>query len=562
MTIKGICLLANFLCLGRETSSRREDALFLPLITQKTADAVVDGFDALRVSQESLVDVCPLHPFSFVAVPLSQCFPTLPETSFQQSTPFFSEKFLLTGQDPADSGKEQRLSRQPTLREKKAIHELFSEVSRTFPLASKDEIGDELLNLNRADPRGKLLYFNAEADANGALAPELSSKIIHAFYNKFDMKYMEVTSYDQICEEIQEAAKKGKLSMVVINAHGWPDGMELSIHEKINRFTIFSSPSCFSGLEPTGKIFLLSCCTGAPGKVRDKFCFKSPRFHHLGPNYQPFAQVLADNSKRQVIAAEAPVFPSDTTITHWEPFMIFHPKEDLPNTNIFKVFEPNIQGLGDKLHISVAAEALKSANEEVNQEALDYFQKLFNERQGFDEALSVIIEALKSSDEWARRNALTLLKKLVRAGQGFETAIVAAPEAFKSSDGLTIINALKLFNALIDQRQGLDVAIITATEAFKSSKYDAQKNAIILFRMLVNAGQGFEAAIPAATEAFTSFSDWDRAIVVALLGDLVDQGQGFEAAIFAAEKLRKSSYSDYKYVQDFLKKIDAITKEL
>lgn len=90
--------------------------------------------------------------------------------------------------------------------EEEAVEEVFHEVTKTFPLVSKDEISNELLHLNINDPREKLLYFRSEADANGALRPKASSYFINAFYNKFDMKYMVVQSYAEICEEIQEAA--------------------------------------------------------------------------------------------------------------------------------------------------------------------------------------------------------------------------------------------------------------------------------------------------------------------------------------------------------------------
>ncbi len=408
---------------------------------------------------------------------------------------------------------------------------------------------NEILRLNINDPREKLLYFRAEVDWNGALKPKASSKIINAFYNKFDMKYIVIKSYNEICEEIQEAIKTGKLNIVVIDAHGWPDHIKLSKDNWINRSVIHAAPFCFSGLESFGKIFLFSCCTAAPGNVRNNDCFAPPRFPNglpLDPDYQPFAQAMADNTKRQVIAAESMVRGAETQIISHDPFMVFH-SQDNTSANLFKVFTPKFENPDYKAVASVAAEALKNSDPLIRDHALDLFQELFDQGQGFDAAISAATEAFQNTDSRIRDSALSLLGKLVDQGYCFKTATDAATELFHNTDREIRAAALDLFGKLFDKEQGFDAAIGAATEAFKSEDLEIPLDALTLFGKLFDTGQGFDAAIGAANKARKSKDFWVRASALELLKKSVKKGYGIKAACSAAtEAFTSTDYTNHR----------------
>lgn len=567
MVIKALCLGANLLC----SNMRIDDAAAsapLAATMQKTTAAATD----LWTSQESFAntDVCPFEPFADVPPP--QCFPIRDV----EPAAVFGEKFLLSKQDQLVSANKQHtrvqncltsacpaVEENPGLIENAAIDVVvFKEFYGGGSVVThstdelRNEVRDELLRLNINDPREKLLYFRAARDGNGALNPKSSPQILNPLYNKFDMKYRVVQSYDEICEEIQEAAKIGKLTTVIIDAHGSPEGIYLSENKGIHRFALYSSPSCFAGLDPSATIFLFACCTGAPKTAPDTACFLqwdfppdngvSSRLPIVQSNYQPFAQTLADHSKRRIVAAEIPVNGPRTSVMSLDPFMVFHPEIRSSNTNTYKVFSPNPEQDSESF-TSALTEALKTSISEIEHEVLDVVQKSLDRGEGIEAAVSAAREALKSSDfQIYTPAAFELLKILVRKGYGIETAINVVIEAFeKSTDFKTLNSAQALLSALIGEGHGFEAAIDVAIKASNSKEEQTKKRAFQLLEKLVDKGFGFKVAIDIATKTIDdNCSGFEIRMALELFQKIVEKGESFEVAISAAEKGLKSRDPD------------------
>ncbi len=203
----------------------------------------------------------------------------------------------------------------------------------------------EYLRLNRDDLRPKVLYLSAKEDYNGALDPK--ADLLSPISKQFDLKFKKVKSFEEICREVKDASKVGKLANVVINAHGEPNSMGLSGINEIVRKHEFGS--CFSDLTPSGKIILNSCYAGAP---------------QLGDTHDNIAQTIADKAKRTVIAAKSYTVSNSrgfsfTKIISLDPFMVshtsnFHPSKDLVGLSVYRIFQPQYSDCSDiepnKLH--------------------------------------------------------------------------------------------------------------------------------------------------------------------------------------------------------------------
>ena len=141
-------------------------------------------------------------------------------------------------------------------------------------------------------------------------------------------------------------------------------------------------------------------------------------------------------------------------------------KESLNKANgLFEKLDEQDQGF--EAAISAASEAFKSTN---YLQSIDLFEKLFEKGQGFEAAISAASENFKSTtDDFARTSAIYLFEKLFEKGQGFEAAISVASEALKSTDdSLTRVYACHLFKKLVEK--GLEAAINASPEAFKSKE--------------------------------------------------------------------------------------------
>ncbi len=177
----------------------------------------------------------------------------------------------------------------------------------------------EWLRFRKDDLREKLLFVSADYDHNGALAPRWISNIIKVLDPEWDVKYKVVSSYQEICEEIKQVARIGKLAHVFINGHGNPEEICLYAYNLLGmpplgcdsisseqRIDIDFS-DCFSNLKLSGRIVLLSCSVG--GK----------RFF-----YDNLAQEMATGAKRAIIAATDEVYAPLTTIVSKNPLMLEH----------------------------------------------------------------------------------------------------------------------------------------------------------------------------------------------------------------------------------------------
>ena len=220
-------------------------------------------------------------------------------------------------------------------------------LGRRFGAAPEWSDVQEVLRFRSDDPREKFLFISAEADHNGALNPPHIAGILGKLAQKYDLKFQVVKNHSDICQLIDSAKKTGNLAYVLIHGHGEPRGIvfneveqELSIHDYMLESDHFAS--CFSGLNPNGKILLVSCSTGGMKDIGDK---KNPI-----PNGRPFdniAQAIADDTKRIVIA------PKDTAHSALIDLMIddnganLYETDDRSsnnpfyNTNLFEAFRPH-----------------------------------------------------------------------------------------------------------------------------------------------------------------------------------------------------------------------------
>lgn len=192
----------------------------------------------------------------------------------------------------------------------------------------------EALRLHRGNRLPKVLYLVAKFDhaklEKRALGPR--GDFLEPIFTGFDSKYKEVQSFQDICREIKDASRTGKLANVIIQAHGNPNSMKISETNWILGSQDFAS--CFSDLEPSGKIILISCNVGSPQN---------------GDFLNNLAQTIADKAKRTVIAAKSFVAVSGeksyTKIISLDPFMVshtskFHCSKDMADLSIYRTFLP------------------------------------------------------------------------------------------------------------------------------------------------------------------------------------------------------------------------------
>lgn len=186
----------------------------------------------------------------------------------------------------------------------------------------------EFLKLDKNDKRNKLLFLSAEHDHNGALGASYVYKMIERLDDKYDIKFKIVKFFYEICGEIDEASKIGKLFRVIINGHGSPTSVCLSNcsnydGERLDYYKDYAS--CFSGLDLKGKVMLLSCSTG---KIRGI------------TGEANIARKIADSINRSVIAPDEDLDAGVTTLSDTFPFIVFSPSEKDATKNSYREFFP------------------------------------------------------------------------------------------------------------------------------------------------------------------------------------------------------------------------------
>jgi hypothetical protein len=199
------------------------------------------------------------------------------------------------------------------------------------------ERNQEFLRLRIDDKRDKILYLAAEWDHNGALEPGWVSKLLTTLAIEFDLKYKVIRTFDEICEEVREAVKTGKIASVIIEGHGEPDEIALSVSnnsvETIDATEDFAQ--CFSGLDNDGQIILLSCLTGAP---KD------------GDPFNNIADKIATGANRVALAPVCSITPDGAKIISIQPLALSHPVPNAADAcpypidktieNVFRIFKP------------------------------------------------------------------------------------------------------------------------------------------------------------------------------------------------------------------------------
>jgi hypothetical protein len=123
-------------------------------------------------------------------------------------------------------------------------------------------IGEHFLHLDPSDPRPKVLWLVASYDDNGALNPRDNFEHLYRLHDLTDVKYQVIKHSEELCNAIQAARKVGNLQSVILNAHGSPFSIVLSLQHSIS--ILQSLPQdCFAGMPEDAKIFLASCSGGS-----------------------------------------------------------------------------------------------------------------------------------------------------------------------------------------------------------------------------------------------------------------------------------------------------------
>jgi len=217
-------------------------------------------------------------------------------------------------------------------REQLAIETIKNETLQKSTLLRSTEFEDlqDILRLCKDDPRQKFLFLSMESDAKGqyALSPERNPEFFEKLSKNYDFKFKVVKSYDELCQEVKEASKTGKLLNVVINGHGNPEGIHISGDSKILDAWVHKKRNlakCFNSLDPSAKITLFVCSAGEP--------------QNGNPNDNIAGEIMK-NTQNTVVASTEKSRSDWRRIVSIDPFEITHPSKNDPQANIYKKFSP------------------------------------------------------------------------------------------------------------------------------------------------------------------------------------------------------------------------------
>jgi len=175
-------------------------------------------------------------------------------------------------------------------------------------IEAQNYFGKEILELDPTDLRPKALYLVSSSDDTvfsfapikqfldtfGFQSGSGSKPHLETLNKTHDVLYRMISSFKEICPTITAGAKTGKITTLVLFAHGDSDGISLP-DQSLNRFdqrTIALMDGCFSQLDEQAEISLLSCATGRyPDSI---------------------ASIIAQLADRTVWAPETSVTPSAT----------------------------------------------------------------------------------------------------------------------------------------------------------------------------------------------------------------------------------------------------------
>jgi hypothetical protein len=193
-------------------------------------------------------------------------------------------------------------------------------------------------------PNNKILFFVGADDEKGELHPKHVAGFVNQLSKSSDLKYMVVYSPDKICSQIQEAAKIGTLTNVIIEALG--NEKEILLSDPTSEKGWFNEKTenlkeCLVNI--TGRITLISSLTGAGS--------------------YPLAQKIADIAEREVIAPGEMVTPEKLSFSEGHFLKIFHPSAQDRRINAFKLFRPSIAAECQKVEESALHPREKAAAE-------------------------------------------------------------------------------------------------------------------------------------------------------------------------------------------------------
>jgi hypothetical protein len=216
------------------------------------------------------------------------------------------------------------------LREIEVVDAIVKELSdkSLLPFSKTFNAKKSYLGVCYDDPREKALYFSAKEDHNGALQMQYEMSMIGPLADQFDLQYRCIDSFEDLCANLDEAAKTGPVKILALHIHGSPE--EGLIFSKNNngvekRLTINSDLSCFSKVAPDGSIVLLG---GSAGQNAS--------------NPKNLAQRIANIAQRVVIAPTCPIFSSLITINSLDPLFLNHTGHSyLKNFFLFQCPENN-----------------------------------------------------------------------------------------------------------------------------------------------------------------------------------------------------------------------------
>jgi len=212
-------------------------------------------------------------------------------------------------------------------REKEAIEVVKKEITENSQIIHPDDLETYLLEMCHDNPKEKFLYLSMESDWNGALKPEHKKKVIEKISSHYDLKFKVVKSYNEICKEIEQAAKIGEIVHLVIDGHGSIGSIDISGKDQMHLNPLsynYKDYSCFKNLSPSTKITLLTCSTGKPnahGNVNDNL-----------------ANLIAKKTGKVVISPIDLIKATEIKIESIDDFYVFH--TDKKNGNLFKKFNP------------------------------------------------------------------------------------------------------------------------------------------------------------------------------------------------------------------------------
>ena len=154
--------------------------------------------------------------------------------------------------------------------------------------------------------------------------PKHTAEQLDRLAGEYDLKYVQIDTFEELCSEIHAASQMGKVQAVIIDAHGFPWAIHLSGNTYLTVFDDYQS--CFNSLDPSAPIVLMSCSTAAGSESIAKF--------------------IADNGLRSVTAPTIPISGKEIRI---EQVLPLKARFISSGKDVTKIFHPSTIPLGPVL---------------------------------------------------------------------------------------------------------------------------------------------------------------------------------------------------------------------